>query len=165
MSLSFKVKNADAVTAALEKHRNELEGKLNRFLERISTLGAYRARIEFTRAMYAGDNDVEVSVERTLTGYKVVARGDAVLFIEFGTGVINPEHPQSAEFGFAHGTYGKGKGANEKGWVYVGQQGNAGRPIRDGVYHTYGNPPAKAMYQAAKDMKTQIQSIAREVFG
>lgn len=115
--------------------------------------------------MYAGTNDVVISVEPTATGYKVVATGQAVLFIEFGTGILNPEHPQSSEFGFSHGTYGKGKGANEKGWIYVGEQGNAGQPIREGVYRTYGNPPAKAMYYAAKDMKAEIYTIAKEVFG
>ncbi len=163
--MSVTILNLDKVISQIESYRKGLQNKINRFLERLSTLGAYRARIEFTNAMYAGTNDVEISVEPTKTGYKVVASGQAVLFIEFGTGVLNPEHPQSSEFGFSHGTYGLGKGANEKGWVYVGEQGNAGQPIREGVYHTYGNPPAKAMYNAAKDMKTEIYAIAKEVFG
>ncbi len=163
--MSVTILNLDKVISQIESYRKGLQDKINRFLERLSTLGAYRARIEFTNAMYAGTNDVEVSVEPTKTGYKVVASGQAVLFVEFGTGVLNPEHPQSSEFSFSHGTYGLGKGANEKGWVYVGEQGNAGQPIREGVYHTYGNPPAKAMYNAAKDMKTEIYAIAKEVFG
>lgn len=158
------VLNIDKVISQIDDYRKGLDTKINRLLERLSVLGAYRARIEFSNAMYAGTNDVEISVEPTNTGYKVVAAGQAVLFIEFGTGVINPEHPQSSEFGFTHGTYGLGKGANEKGWVYVGEQGNAGKPIRNGVYRTYGNPPAKAMYNAAKDMKSEIYTIAREVF-
>ncbi len=163
--MSITVVNLDKVISQVKDYRKGLNAKVNRFLERLSTLGAYRARVEFTGAMYAGTNDVEVSVEAEGAGYKVVAAGQAVLFIEFGTGVLNPEHPQSSEFGFAHGTYGEGKGANEKGWVYVGEQGNAGRPLRDGVYRTYGNPPAKAMYYAAKDMKSEIYAIAKEVFG
>ncbi len=163
--MSITVVNLDKVISQIENYRQGLQSKVNLLLERLSTLGAYRARIEFTNAMYAGNNDVQVSVETTSTGYKVVASGMAVLFIEFGTGIINPEHPQSAEFGFMHGQYGLGKGANEKGWVYVGEQGNAGQPIRDGVYRTYGNPPAKAMYYAGKDMKAEITRIAKEVFG
>lgn len=163
--MRFTVENLDKVISQLDSYKKALPGKIKLFLERLSTLGAYRARIEFTNAMYAGHNDVTISVEPTSTGYKVVAAGQAVLFIEFGTGIINPEHPRSAEFGFSHGTYGSGKGANEKGWIYVGEQGNAGQPIREGVYRTYGNPPAKAMYYAAKDMKAQIYTIAKEVFG
>lgn len=163
--MKITVQNVDKAVSRIEDRRKSLQIKINRFLERLSVLGAYRARVEFTNAMYAGTNDVEVSVEATTTGYKVVAKGQAVLFIEFGTGVLNPEHPQSSEFGFTHGTYGLGKGTNERGWVYVGEQGNAGQPLREGVYHTYGNPPAKAMYYAAKDMKSEIHAIAKEVFG
>ena len=163
--MTFTVKNVDKVVKRLNDYSKNLNNRINLFLEKLCVLGAYRARVDFTNAMYAGDNDVSVSVEKTSTGYKVVAKGQAVLFIEFGTGVINPEHPQSDEFGFQHGTYGSGKGANEKGWVYVGEQGNAGRPIRDGVYRTYGNPPAKAMYNASKDMRADIFKIAKEVFG
>jgi hypothetical protein len=161
----ISVENLDKVISHLKDYKKDLRVKVKLFLERLSVLGAYRARVEFTIAMYAGKNDVTISVTSTRKGYKVVAKGQAVLFIEFGTGVINPEHPRSDEFGFSHGTYGKGKGANEKGWVYVGEQGNAGQPIREGVYRTYGNPPAKAMYYAAKDMKAQIYTIAKEVFG
>lgn len=163
--MNITVLNLDKVISRIENYRKELNDKVNRLLERLSVLGAYRARVLFTNAMYAGHNDVEVSVETTTTGYKVVATGSVVLFIEFGTGISNPEHPQSSEFGFSHGTYGKGKGANENGWVYVGEQGNAGQPIKNGVYRTYGNPPAKAMYNAAKDMKAEIYNIAKEVFG
>lgn len=163
--MKITVENVDKVVSQLKDYKKDLRKRVKLLLEKLSVLGAYRARIEFTNAMYAGDNDVEISVTSTRTGYKVVAKGRAVLFIEFGTGIINPEHPQSGEFGFSHGTYGKGKGANEKGWIYVGEQGNAGQPIRDGVYRTYGNPPAKAMYYAAKDMKAEIYKIAKEVFG
>lgn len=163
--MKIEIQNIDKVISQIKAYRKDLKSKINLLLERLSTLGAYRARVEFTNAMYAGDNDVQVSVETTSTGYKVVANGAAVLFIEFGTGIINPEHPQSSEFNFTHGQYGSGKGANEKGWVYVGEQGNAGQTIKEGVYHTYGNPPAKAMYNASKDMKSEITRIAREAFG
>lgn len=163
--MKVTVKNLDKVLKGIEDYKKNLESKIDTFLVRLSTLGAYRARIDFSNAMYAGDNDVEINVEKTATGYKVVATGQAVIFIEFGTGIINPEHPQSSEFGFSHGSYGQGKGANEKGWVYVGEQGNAGQPLRDGVYRTYGNPPARAMYNASEEMKKSITKIAREAFG
>lgn len=163
--MSVTVENVDKVISQLKNYQQNLESKMKLLMERLATLGAYRARVDFTNAMYAGSNDVQISVEATATGYQVVAAGKSVLFIEFGTGVINPEHPQSAEMGFSHGTYGSGKGANEKGWVYVGEQGNAGQPLREGVYHTYGNPPAKAMYNAAKDMKSAIYKVVKEVFG
>ena len=165
--MNIRVKGVNETISRVKKYRRETLQKVKRLMEELSILGAYRARVEFTDAFYAGDNDVEVRVSRTKTGYKVVAKGRAVLFIEFGAGVANDKdvHPQQAEFGFSYGTYGKGKGANPNGWFYVGEQGNAGRPIRKDVYHTYGNPPAKAMYYASKDMKEEIYNIAMGVFG
>lgn len=151
----------------IEGRKNRLKSKSGVFLERLSTLGAYRARLDFSAAMYAGHNDVQLSVEREGDAYLVVANGNAVAFIEFGTGILNPEHPWSADLGFSHGTYGAGKGANPNGWVYVGEQGNAGQPVggKRNVYRTYGNPPARAMYNASKDMRESILAIAKEVFG
>ena len=163
--MSISILNLDKVLSSIERYQKDLENKVKTLMERLAILGAYRARVEFSNAMYAGTNDVEVSVEETATGYKIIAQGQAVLFVEFGTGILNPEHPQSDEFGFTHGTYGQGKGANEKGWVYLGEQGNAGQPLREGVYRTYGNPPAKAMYFASKDIKEELYRIAKEVFG
>lgn len=165
MSYSIQIRNLDKVMKQIQDYKKGLGSKAEIFLEKLATLGAFRARMDFTSAMYAGKNDVEVSVEKIADGYRVVAAGEAVMFIEFGAGVINPEHPLSDKFGYSHGTYGKGKGANANGWVYVGEQGNAGQPIRDGVYRTYGNPPARAMYNASEDMRREILKIAKEVFG
>lgn len=138
--------------------------------ERIAVYGAFVARISYSQAMYAGDNDVEVSVVKTRNGYKIIAKGQAVLFIEFGTGTINPEHPLGVEFGYMHGTYGKGQGNSAKhpnGWIYQGVQGNAGEIISAsrGVYRTRGNPASKSMYYAGKDMRAELLTIAREIFG
>ncbi len=163
--VSVKVHNLDKVISQLKNYRNDIPNKVNIFLERLAVIGATRARVDFTGALYAGNNDVEISVDKVGNAYRVNARGQAVLFIEFGTGVINPEHPLSSQFGFSHGTYGQGKGSNPNGWVYVGEQGNAGQPIKEGIYRTMGNPPARAMYNAALDARKEIYSIAKEVFG
>lgn len=162
--MKYEVIGLDKVIGKLEAYKKAAESKVNLLAERLAVLGAHIARTEFSNAFYAGDNDVEIKVEATAGGYKIVAEGYAVLFIEFGSGVLNPEHPQAEEFGYNHGEYGQGKGANEKGWVYSGEQGNAGQPLREGVYRTMGNPPAMAMYKASKDMRAEIYRIAEEVF-
>lgn len=157
--------NADQIIKKIEAYRNSLPNRLERLLERLATIGATEARVRFSQAMYAGNNDVTITVEPVgQTCWQIIAEGQAVLFIEFGTGISNSEHPQSSEFGFRHGTYGKGKGMNPNGWVYVGEQGNAGQTVREGVYRTKGNPPARAMYESSKEIQGEILRIATEVF-
>ena len=168
--------NADKVARQIRAYTNQLSSKYSKALERIATIGGGTARVKFTQAFYAGKNDVEVEVKRvSATKYQVIASGETVLFIEFGTGVSNPEYVAPSGLTYKHGTYGKGKGADPNGWVYVGEQGNAGKPLKyfkteenqkgeKGVFKTYGNPPARAMYDASKDMRAEITRIFREEF-
>ena len=166
--------NADKVARQIRAYAGQLQSKYSKALERIATIGGGTARVKFTQAFYAGKNDVEVEVKRvSATKYQVIASGETVLFIEFGTGISNPELVEPSGLTYKHGTYGKGKGADPNGWVYVGEQGNAGKPLKyfsgddevpEGVFKTYGNPPARAMYDASKDMRAEITRIFREEF-
>ena len=166
--------NADKVAKQIRAYAGQLPSKYSKALERIAVIGGGTARVKFTQAFYAGKNDVVIDVKRiSNTHYQVVASGETVLFIEFGTGVSNPEYVAPSGLTYKHGTYGKGKGADPNGWVYVGEQGNAGRPLKyfsgddevpEGVFKTYGNPPARAMYDASKDMRAEITRIFREEF-
>ena len=157
--------NADKVARQIRAYAGQLQSKYSKALERIAVIGGGTARVKFTQAFYAGKNDVEVEVKRvSATKYQVIASGETVLFIEFGTGVANPELVEPNGLTYIHGTYGKFKGLNPNGWIYVGEQGNAGQPIANGVYKTQGNPPARAMYDASKDMRAEITRIFREEF-
>ncbi len=122
---------------------------------RLAAVGATVASIQFSRAIYSGTNDVSVRVDNTGSVAVIYAEGEAVAFIEFGSGDrYGHGHPQAGEFGMGPGTYPDGKGYwdNPKGWWYGHSQ------------HTYGNPPAMAMYQAVQAMTEQITMIAKEVF-
>lgn len=124
--------------------------------ERLAMLGATVASIQFSRAIYNGSNDVTVRVDNTGSVAVIYAEGESVAFIEFGSGAkYGYGHPQAAEFGVGPGTYPEGKGHwdDPKGWWYGHNQ------------HSYGNPPAQAMYSAVQEMTAQITIIAREVFG
>jgi hypothetical protein len=159
--------NADKVARQIRAYTNQLSSKYSKALERIAELGGGTARVKFANALYAGDNDVTVDVKRvSATKYQVIASGKTVLFIEFGTGVAYPELVEPSGLTYIHGTYGKLKGLNPKGWVYVGEPGNIGKPVgKNGeAVHTTGNPPARAMYDASKDMRAEITRVFREEF-
>jgi len=161
---------------------NTFEQKVKLVVERLMARGYNVASAGFKNAAYPGTNDVVV-LNPVWEGDSIVlmAEGDAVAFIEFGTGVKFENYPTDipgsgkdpyTELGLSpRGTYGKGQGKNEKGWVYVGDegQGGLGYPfLSKGRYKilTYGNPPARAMYNAAVTVadKSLALEIAREVF-
>lgn len=143
----------------LSVYRKWQEEKSRELAERLASLGATVASIRFSRAVYTGQKDVEVSVEELPNGYKVKADGESVLFIEFGSGVTyGYGHPEAGEFGMGPGTYPDGKGHwdDPKGWYL---------PKSAGGGHTFGNPPAMPMYEARKAIEQELPRIVKEVFG
>lgn len=162
--------NANQVVRSIERYANQLESTTRTFLERLAEIGISSADASFRSASYDGVNDVVVNStpvwvdERTIA---VQASGKAILFIEFGTGVFNPGvHPQANEFGMIRGEYGKGHGKQES-WIYVGEPGTNGEVVDSerSVVRTRGNNANRSMYDAAENMRNEIQRIAKEVFG
>lgn len=143
----------------LTVYRKWQEEKARELAERLASLGATVASIRFSRAVYTGPKDVDVTVEELPNGYKVKADGESVLFIEFGSGVTyGYGHPEAGEFGMGPGTYPDGKGHwdDPKGWHL---------PKSAGGGHTFGNPPAMPMYEARKAIEQELPRIVKEVFG
>lgn len=145
--------------AQLKDYQRDFEEKEREFLRRLAQIGARVAEAGFATADYDGVNDVKVSWEQSGSRARVIAAGETVGFIEFGTGIRNPEWDSSGMDYTppAHGTYGKGKGANPNGWYFTPSPGAAGK-------HTYGNTPANAMLTARNEMIDRVTQIAREVW-
>ena len=158
MGLSTKSIN-DAIRE-LKAFRDSLEGKKDTLLRELGEIGVREASVRFTTAMYDGVNDSEVSLEATNDGYAIVAKGKAVAFIEFGAGVYHngsEPYPDPRPAGIVGiGEYGKGYGKRNT-WVYRDDAG-------DKVF-THGNPAAMPMWYASEEMRSQIETIARRVFG
>ncbi len=139
----------------IRKLNAEWDRKIDEVTRRLAEIGATKASLGFSRAVYTGDNDVSISVEPIENGYSIIASGEAVLFIEFGSGVTyGYGHPAPMNYG--PGTYpGNGHWDDPRGWWL---------PKNKGGTHTYGNPPSATMYQTGKELQQEILRIAREVF-
>lgn len=148
----FDYASVSRATRRLDEYFADLIEKANTVCERLATIGAVRASLDFSRAIYNGTNDVAVTVEPIDNGYAIHATGNAVLFIEFGSGAsYGYGHPEPE--GYGPGTYpGKGHWDDPNGWWYGNHE------------HSYGNPPAQAMYNAKRDIQAEVQRIADEVF-
>ena len=152
-------KSVEEAIRMVKQFRKDFESKENEFVRRLAEIGVRVAKAGFSTADYDGVNDVVVTMERIDDRYCVVASGETVGFIEFGTGVKYPEWDNTGmEYTPPkHGTYGKGHGKNPHGWWFKQHEG--GRAT-----HTYGNRPAEAMLTARNEIIERVLSIAREVW-
>lgn len=155
----FDSKSIALAEKLVDQYRKDFKDKEAKFLLRLAEIGVSVASTGFAMADYDGVNDVVVSMEKTETGYRIIASGETVGFIEFGTGVRYPEWDgEDVEYTPPpHGSYGKGQGKNPWGWWFRGNEGAVAQ-------HTYGNMPAEAMLTARNQMIERVTTIAREVF-
>lgn len=159
VSITLSDRDIDRLLREVEDWKNWQKQKTDELLEKLAILGASTASIRFSRAIYTGLKDVTVTVEPIGNGWLVKAEGQSVLFLEFGSGITYGEgHPEAAEYGMGPGTYPQGKGHwdDPKGWYLPKDKGGG---------HTYGNPPAMAMYEARTAIEQELTRIVKEVFG
>lgn len=170
--MKIRITGVDKALRHSEDLLSSMRGKVKEFMEKLAQVGIDTASARFSTAQYDGVNDVVVSSAPEWDGenkLRIYAVGNAVGFIEFGTGVHYTEpHPKAAEFGAIRGSYGYGLGRLDS-WRYRGEPGTDGEIITEGRHKgmvlTHGNPPARAMYDASREMRDKIQEIAKEVFG
>lgn len=91
----FDKKSVDNAIKMVNQYKKDFEAKEQEFVRRLAEIGVRVAQSGFSTADYDGVNDVSVSMEKTSAGYAVVASGETVGFIEFGTGVKYPEWDNS----------------------------------------------------------------------
>ena len=148
------VASIQAAADQLHAYAASLDAKAKEICERLAAIGATRASLDYARVPLHGFRDVSISVEETDKGYKILASGESVLFLEFGAGKrMGYGHPDPGDFG--PGTFpGKGHWDDPHGWWI---------PKEHGGGHTYGNPPAMGMYNASREIRDMIQQVAEEV--
>lgn len=144
-----------ALEAGLEEYENLMTNRIGEVCRQLAEIGKETATEYYSGAYYDGDGDVSVSAEpRGENCYAVVAGGSAVLFIEFGAGLIGYGHPDP--MGFGPGTYpGKGHWNDPRGWYYPGGNG----------LRTHGNVPNPGMYYAHKAVDASVERVVKDVFG
>lgn len=154
ISFSLKVNSIDEAIEKVKLRKEWVESKSRELSLKVADLGARVARFNFSNAIYEGKNKmVDVSVVEKLHGYEIHANGEAVCFIEFGTGV-GATSPKGAVWGFTPGSWSVDheRQFTENGFWHYG-----GKVIE-------GTPANNCMYDAGKEMEKQLLKIAREVF-
>lgn len=160
IKMSLSSKSITQAIRELKAYRDSIESREKQLLEELANIGVREASVRFTTAMYDGENDSDVTLETIDNGYRIVAKGKAVAFIEFGAGVYyNPTepYPNPRPDGIVGiGEYGKGFGKRQA-WGFKNEN--------DELVITHGNPAAMPMWYASEEMRNSILSIAKKVFG
>lgn len=149
-----------------------LKDRTQAFIAALADDGLNVAKAKFTHVEYSGKNDAKVEIQqRTDSTVAVVAIGESVLFIEFGTGVTYPDiHPEADELRgknliVGRGEYGK-KHGKQTTWGYCGDPGNLGEVIDEetSLVLTHGSPASMPMYETVKELKAEVEAVARRIF-
>ena len=159
IDIDLNTKSIDAAIRKVEKYKRWVDSKTQELVKRLAEVGLEEARVRFSSAEYSGENDVEVTVEPIADGFKIVATGQAVFFIEFGAGVYyngTEPYPEPRPKGISNiGEYGDGKG-KRKAWGFYDESGE--------LVITHGTPAAMPMLHASRTMQQEVERIAKEVF-
>ena len=158
----------------IEEYKQSINRKIVTLVERLSEVGIQTVNAVMSsissqsdRGWYFAQFIPTGSGKDTYTAI-IRLEGDQVLFLEFSAGITYgtstfPKPPNNPNYGSG---YGKGtfnpdsdNWSNPNGWYYTNSRTGQTR------VHTYGVPAYAPMYKADMEMRNQIMTIAREVFG
>lgn len=160
-------KSFRALAKQIADYRKDLEKKCKIFAEEVAQLGydEIQWRLEEHNDTGLTLGSMEFLTEQEGDNYVVKVRvtSDAILFLEFGSGLkgLNegPGHPYAADHGMMPGTYpGEGHWDDPEGWFYYNSQKGGKR------FHTYGQVASMPMYFGGKKMREEFRKVAKEVF-
>lgn len=123
--MKIKINGLDRLLKHLDNITINIDKMAKDILEQLANIGVRQAKLMFDSAVYDGNGNVEVYwVYSNLLKVQVVATGEAVMFIEFGSGIkynsgtTNPLRETTKPAVGAIGTYGNKQGATGKRWFY-----------------------------------------------
>ena len=162
ITLQLSADSCDKAIKELEKIKSEADPKLQEVCRRLAELGKEVAQRIFDEAAAntaEGNGGVAVVAVPFESGYKIVASGKDVYFIEFGTGnsagMFYGEGLPATSVPIYPGSYSEkhnGMYAERGYWFYHGQ-------IMSST-DTY-----MPMYYAGKTVRENMDKVIREVFG
>ena len=153
-----------ALLARLDKLKSAIEKDVPQAIEKQVSEQTTRAMTGFASAQYDGDNDVSVMMETGNKTWRIVASGESVLFIEYGSGIT---YPHISEFGNASAYPPTSWSASHGKWLVdprVSQFGGKWPVPGKGMW-TYGNKSANVMYDTKKALELTLGQRAKIAIG
>ena len=166
----------------IRKYRDDIEQKTDLFVFRLTEIGYNVIKSTLSEHVDSGSTigSVSIKFDQEAGRYQwiISADSDALLFLEFGSGLKgqgSAQNPKAGEMGMGPGTFSPaGHWDDPNGWWYQKGSKDSWRSKKneDGTYnsdvkwhHTFGHEASMPFYKAEVEMKKEIEAIAKEIFG
>lgn len=147
----------------VRQYRDSLNAKCEEFCNLVASTGYSVISYVLSEHYDTGATLGSLTIEETEKNgvYKATVRvtSDAIMFLEFGTGLVGQgTAPHAEEFGYGSGTWNGGVSQwdDPGGWWYYNGWGKKA--------HTWGMAASMPMYRGGKEMERVFRQIARKVF-
>lgn len=157
----------------IEKEKRRIREGAEQVLKLLSERGVEVAKAQLSGHTYTGETIGSVKIDLSAEGHVAKAEisigGSAILFLEFGAGLIGYGHPRAAEFGMGPGTYpGNGNWDNPGGWYYPTT--DAALAVHTDKYgqmwaFSRGTQPLQPMEMMSQYIQQNVNAVVKEVFG
>jgi len=167
------ITGCDNLISRLDKASNDLEkfgskGKLHDYLVDIWTIGKDTATMCYDNAVTLegekanqGKTHIVDPATKTDKGLELVATGDDLMFLEFGTGLNMSEfNPYANKLGFYPGSW----SVNHKRFLYPNKIYHFHGAWPHNKQTHWGQNPAKGMYNAYKEMELFVRTNPLRIF-
>lgn len=140
----------------LETYKKWVNQKIDELMIRLAAVGLETARVYFQQGATEGNEAPETWVEPIENGFKIIANGKDVFFIEFGAGDAAGNHPDAANapVDTSPGSYSK---------INTGEYAKYGSWHHDKMKYTEIQPQMP-MYHAMREIERNVTKMAKEVF-
>lgn len=147
--------------SAIDEYIKWIERKSEQLTQKLAEIGAMDATIRFENAEYNLNftNDVVVTTEKIPNGFRILANGQSVAFVEFGAGVYADVAYIPQPDGGAFVTH-PGAWSVDHARTYVDWQ----RSGKNMELYPYNSVPSNAMQNTVTDLQRLVEGIAKEVF-
>ena len=158
----------DEAIRAVAEYKRWIEEKTNLLAKRLAEIGYDCSYQVLSGHIYSGDTLSSLTVEEVGPAqFLVKAESEAILFLEFGAGLIGYGHPEPQ--GYGPGTYpGKGHWDDPNGWWYETDDPalavKTSKKTGKMYGHSRGTPAYMPMYGAVRELEQRFKQIVAEVF-
>lgn len=159
----------EALMRKIMEYQRWVQVRAERLARALAERGYEYARIVLADHVFSGETLAGLRVEQVdeLT-FAIKAESRAILFVEFGAGLIGFGHPEAGLNGMGPGTFpGRGHWNNPNGWWYPTDDPRLIIKVDDdgqGLGHSYGMRPAMPIYGSMRQIEQDLNQIVQEVF-